>query len=431
VDAVLSGSASPGMAVRLPPRARREAPLLAAAALLPLLTAGLVNLAAEWRAGPVSAMGAQTIAEAALVGGAAVLAARYPRRLLARLLPFALLLVWAGVRSILAPPTFEGAQNALVYLLFFAGALLAGTLAARDGEGMSVRLARGIGWIHWTALAVVAANLALWGLPRGGSWVVGPRSLALVGLIPLNWHLARWSAGRTKSLAVAALWFAAIVATTSRTASAIALVSLAAVVALQAPRRPRRAAAGLAALAAALGVAAALVAFAPPIHDRFFRGDTRLQVGEYAINVNGRAAFWRVMVESASEAPLVGHGLGSSQGVMAAEFFTSDNIRHPHNDYLRLWHDLGAIGLSLLLASFLLWAAVLAREWRRGERTGDPARVVRLAALLVLLEVMLAMVTDNVLIYPFFMGAAGIVVGTALGLGAAPSPLPVYDDEHR
>ena len=404
----------------LPPR--REVPLLAAVALLPLLTAGFVNLAAEWRAGPVSGMGALTAVEAVLVGGAALLAARYPRRLLGRLFPFALLLLWAVLRSILAPPTFEGAQNALVYLLFAGGALLAGTLAARDPVGMRARLGRGIGWIHWTALGVLAVNLVLWGLPREGSWIVGPRSLALVGLIPLGWHLARWSAGRGRSLWIAGLWFAAVVATTSRTASAIALVSLAVVIALQAPRRPRRAAAGLSALAAGLALGAALVAFAPPFHARFFRGDTSLQVAGYAVNASGRVAFWRLMVQSASQAPLVGHGLGSSQRVMAAEFFESDNIRHPHNDYLRLWHDLGAVGLGLLLWSFLLWAMVLARAWRRGERTGDPARVVHLAALLVLLELVLAMVTDNVLIYPFFMGAAGVILGTALGLASIPRP---------
>ena len=271
-------------------------------------------------------------------------------------------------------------------------------------------------------LVVLAGHLALWGLPRGGAWMVGPRSLALVALVPLNWHLARWSAGRGRSLWSAGLWFAAVVATTSRTASAIALVSLAVVIALQAPRRPRRAAAGLSALAAGIALGAALVAFAPPFHARFFAGDTSLQVGGYAINASGRVAFWRLMVESASRAPAAGHGLGSSQAVMAAEFFESDNIRHPHNDYLRLWHDLGAAGLGLLLWAMLLWAVVLAREGRRDERAGHPARVARLTALLVLMEMMLAMLTDNVLIYPFFMGAAGIVLGTALGLPAAPAP---------
>jgi O-antigen ligase len=101
---------------------------------------------------------------------------------------------------------------------------------------------------------------------------------------------------------------------------------------------------------------------------------------------------------------------------MAAEFLDSDDVRHPHNDYLRLWHDLGAVGLGLAAGALLLWLAALFRGWRRAARAGHPAQAVQLAAFLVLLELLLAMITDNVLIYPFFMGAAGILVGTAFGM---------------
>ncbi len=404
----------------LPPApARREVPLLYLAAGLPLLTAGFANLAARWRAGPVSGMGAETAVEALLVVSAAAVAARWPRSLLAHAAPFAAFLLWAVVRSLATPPTFEGAQNALVYLFFFASLLLAGTIAARAPRAAAAGLARGMAWLQGVALGVAAVNLALFGFPRGGSWLVGPRSLALVILVAVNWQLARWAAGRTRALVPALVGFAAVLATASRTASAIGLLSFAGVVAVLAPSRPRRAAAGLVVLSLALGAGAALVAFAPPFHARFFSGDTRLHVAGYAVNVSGRAAFWRVMVRSASERPLAGHGLGSSQRVMAAEFFDSDNIRHPHNDYLRVWHDLGAVGLALAAGSLLLWLAALFRGWRAAARSGAPSRAVQLAALLTLVELMLAMITDNVLIYPFFMGAAGIVAGTAFGLDAA------------
>jgi O-antigen ligase len=248
---------------------------------------------------------------------------------------------------------------------------------------------------------------------------VGPRSLSLVILVAVSWHLARWAAGRARALLPALLGLAVVLGTASRTASAVGLLSFARVVALLAPARPRRAAAGLAVLALALGTGAALVAFSPPFHQRYFGGDARLQVAGYAVNVSGRAAFWRVMARSASERPLAGHGLGSSQRVMAAEFFDSDDIRHPHNDYLRVWHDLGAVGLALAAGALLLWLAALFRGWRLAAAAAHPARAVQLAALLTLVELVLAMVTDNVLIYPFFMGAAGIVLGTAFGLDAA------------
>lgn len=411
--------AAPGLPPAAPPRAGREVPLLYLAAGVPLATAGFANLAALWRAGPVSGMGAETLLEVLLAVAAAAVAARWPRPLLARAAPFAAFLAWAVVRSLLDPPTFEGAQNALVYLLFFASLLLAGTIAARDPRGAASGVGRGMAWLQGVALAVAAGNLLLFGFPHGGNWLVGPRSLALVALIGVNWQLAAWATGRTRALLPGVLLFAAVLLSASRTASAIGLLSFGVVVALLAPSRPRRAAAGLVVLSLALGSGAALVAFAPPFHARFFGGDTKLHVAGYAVNVSGRAAFWRVMVRSASERPLVGHGLGSSQQVMAAEFFDSDNIRHPHNDYLRVWHDLGAVGLGLAAAALLLWLAALFRGWRLASRVRHPGGAVQLAAFLTLLELLLAMVTDNVLIYPFFMGAAGIVAGTALGMDAA------------
>jgi O-antigen ligase len=394
-------------------------PLLYLVAGLPLLTAGFANLAAQWRLGPVSGMGAETALEASLALAAGIAAARWPRRLLARTALFAAFLVWAVVRSLATPPTFEGAQNALVYLFFFAAVLLAGTIAARDPRGAAAGLARGVEWMLGVSLAVAVVDLVVYGFPRGGVWMVGPRSLSLVILIAVNWHLARWAAGRTRSLVPAVIGFAAVVMTASRTNSAIGLLAFAIVVALLAPHRPRRAIVGLTVLSLALGSGAALVAFAPPFHARFFSGDTRLHVAGYAVNVSGRAAFWGVMVRSAWERPLVGHGLGSSQQVMAAEFLESDNIRHPHNDYLRVWHDLGAIGLALAVGALLLWLAALFRGWRLAWRAGDPSRALQLAALLTLVELLLAMITDNVLIYPFFMGAAGIVIGTAFGTDVA------------
>jgi O-antigen ligase len=407
----------------LPPSAasggRREVPLLYIAAGVPLVTAGFANLAALWRAGPVSGMGAETLLEVLLAVGAAVVAARWPRPLLVRTAPFGAFLVWSVIRSLLDAPTFEGAQNALVYLLFCASLMLAGTIAGRDPRGAATGLGRGMEWMQGVALAVAAANLLVYGFPHGGNWLVGPRSLALVALIGVNWQLAAWATGRTRAIFPAVVLYAAVLLSASRTASAIGLLSFGVVVALLAPSRPRRAAAGLVVLSLALGSGAALVAFAPPFHARFFSGDTKLHVAGYAVNVSGRAAFWRVMVRSASERPLVGHGLGSSQQVMAAEFFDSDNIRHPHNDYLRVWHDLGAIGLALAVGALLLWLAALFRGWRLAWRAGDPSRALQLAALLTLVELLLAMITDNVLIYPFFMGAAGIVIGTAFGTDVA------------
>ena len=53
--------AAPALPSPAPSGARREVPLLYVAAGVPLATAGFANLAALWRAGPVSGMGAETL----------------------------------------------------------------------------------------------------------------------------------------------------------------------------------------------------------------------------------------------------------------------------------------------------------------------------------------------------------------------------------
>ena len=55
---------------------------------------------------------------------------------------------------------------------------------------------------------------------------------------------------------------------------------------------------------------------------------------------------WAATIESARHHPLVGQGLGSSQDLIERLF----GLAHPHNDYLRLWHDLGLVGLLLLVS---------------------------------------------------------------------------------
>ena len=71
-------------------------------------------------------------------------------------------------------------------------------------------------------------------------------------------------------------------------------------------------------LAGTLCVLAGLVFFVKPFYDRFFTGDTQLQVGGMNINVSGRARVWNAVIESAWERPYIGHGLGSSQALTAS-----------------------------------------------------------------------------------------------------------------
>jgi O-antigen ligase len=94
----------------------------------------------------------------------------------------------------------------------------------------------------------------------------------------------------------------------------------------------------------------------------------------------------------------------------------SEGVGHPHNDYLRLWHDFGVVGLLLFLGAVGGWLVILFRNWYHAERSRVYSGQLFLAGALGLLGVLLAMVTDNVIVYVFVMGPLGVLVGAGLGL---------------
>jgi O-antigen ligase len=93
-------------------------------------------------------------------------------------------------------------------------------------------------------------------------------------------------------------------------------------------------------------------------------------------------------------------------------------VGHPHNDYLRLWHDLGLVGLGLFVLALASWGLILARGVYPAVTRGGQAAYMELAGLLALLALTLAIVTDNALVYPAVMAPMGILIGAGLGTGS-------------
>lgn len=388
---------------------------LALVALAPVVGAALVNLPQRMPIGAVSLMGALTIAQTLITLIALATLRTFPRRVLILSLPLLLYLAWLIMRSIFAPPGLEGAQNALVYFLFAATLLLTGTLAAHFPARMLHLFERALAILTITAFLVIVANFIAFGWPRG-NWWVGARSAALIGLVALNWALVRWAEGDRHAFPGMLAWLVLIVMTTSRTASFIALVSIACIGLVLLRTNRGKALITLAVVVVAVLGFGLLLALSPVYRTRMLAGDASLYIGDVAINANGRIEYWATTVDAIRHHPIVGAGAGSSQEMISASFLNSDNVVHPHNDYLRVWHDLGLVGLLLLLLGPALWLPRLARSGYRRLLYGDSISAPVLLASLTLLQLLLAMFTDNILIYPFFMGAAGTIVGLALGL---------------
>jgi hypothetical protein len=95
------------------------------------------------------------------------------------------------------------------------------------------------------------------------------------------------------------------------------------------------------------------------------------------VNSVGRREAWPALIEACSDAPITGHGAGSSAQI--SEDISSGGFGQPHNDYLRADCDTGLVG------SILPW--VLPRRRGAFRPAGGPGRDRQLhaaAGLLVL-----------------------------------------------
>jgi O-antigen ligase len=384
----------------------------------PLFAAAFGNLPQKVDFGIMSGMGVLTILEVGLALGGLLACRGYPRSLVEQWAPYAVFLSWSGLTTLWAPPGVEGVQNALVFALFGLMLLLGGTLAVRDPGRLLRTVDGGLLWISVVSLALVGYELSRQGLPTDSdeAWVIGPRPVAILGLVVLSRLFTRWYYGEPGVRLLLVLWMAAIVASISRTAIATGFTLLAVMMLAQARFRRRRLALTLPVTVTSVMVVLVLALTWTPFYQRMFTGDAALAVGGTKINVSGRANMWRAVIASAREHPIIGNGLGSAQDVVAMAFRdTPSQMSQPHNDYLRLWNDLGAVGLLCFLAAVAGWMWILGRGWYVRERAGRGSPGLELTGFLVLLSLSVVELTDNPIVYQTVMGPAGLLIGAALG----------------
>lgn len=320
----------------------------------------------------------------------------------ARRLPIALVLffAYAAVRVAVAP-SIDGVQNIAVLLMFGIGVAFAARSATVERAGLGVSVLASCG-IVISLLALVQAST--------GFVIYGTRSFALAALVALAAAIAVPS-GRILARIAPLLIVIAVVASLSRTASIIAVLLLAGLV-VRLPRG-RRIVLALGGLAIAAVGAWTLITTFPPLRDRFLGGDNAAEFGGLSINTSGRSALWDALLNSALTSPVFGQGPGSAAALVEARFYP---ILLPHNEYLRLFHDLGMVGLALFALGCI---ALISRISVRAARTDHP---IHWAALFGLIAVLAAAATDNVFLYPFVMVPLAALVGLSLGLPATERP---------
>jgi O-antigen ligase len=160
----------------------------------------------------------------------------------------------------------------------------------------------------------------------------------------------------------------------------------------------------------------------PALEDRFTsEGDQGVTVNGTTISTEGRARIWDTVLRDAMRSPIIGHGAGTATDLVTEQFGAS--IAQPHNDYLRIFHDYGLVGITLWVGFVISLFSALRRRYRVAKSFGNIMQQRNVvAALSGLVMVLLSMTTDNIIIYPGPMFLEAVLLGNALGATQTANP---------
>jgi O-antigen ligase len=252
------------------------------------------------------------------------------------------------------------------------------------------------------------------GFTRAAGIWMGARSFAIFAVIAVAWCLACW---RYKVFPYAG-WYAAglvllIAFSYSRTATVAGLLLFP--LAQISPRDPR----GWGRVGVWMGLIGLIAylsfTYIEPVRSRFTEQGDNATVGGVRMNTSGRDRIWQSVSDSAAESPWFGKGPGSA-GIAVQKV---NATVHPHNDYLRLLHDFGKLGLGLWAVGYGGLFVQALQNWYWAEQSDRMTAHVHAAAVLAMAVVAFVMITDNVVVYLFAMAPLGILVGTSIGIASA------------
>ena len=376
---------------------------------LVLLLGGLVDIPASFDIGPISLLGILTVLYALLAWSGWLTHPLVTRSTILALWPFVMFMGWGLFSSIWHVPTKEGFQN-LAVIVAFVGLILLASRQSRRSPRFPQLLEKALSRATWMAVVLFGARLLALDQRLGFS-SVGNRTFALFALFGVAYHLARWRYGLRTGLCCALVVALTIVVSLSRVATVVALF-LIILSQLSRTSLVRWVRMGLVA-ALTLGGLYLAVIYVAPLRARFFEGDKAIQIGDLTLNTMGRAKFWRAVLDSYVESPWFGKGAGSSQALITSQYSRWAN--HPHNDHLRVLHDYGSIGFALWIFGFGRLALTIWRAWMKNDRKHPIEARLHMTAFLCLVAMILAMITDNAVVYAFLMAPFGVIIGASLG----------------
>ena len=265
-----------------------------------------------------------------------------------------------------------------------------------------------------TKLSVIFYGLTLFLGGPGTNIIMGARPFALFATIAVAWYLAAWRYRIPQGFKWSIITTVVVAFSFSRTALLTMLIlfplSQISLTSIKGWLRM-----GLT-IFMILTISFLAFTYVEPIRSRFSEVGDNATVGGVQVNTSGRNTAWPVAYASALESPWIGKGPGSVGIILQKR--VGPSFGHPHNDYLRIFHDYGLTGLILWIFGYLVLLRRTWKHWQWADRNDRANAHVHLAAFLALVAVAIAMISDNVIVYMFVMAPLGILVGASLGSGS-------------
>lgn len=333
------------------------------------------------------------------------------RRWLYDFLPFWLFSVIALGRSFGSSAGTEGWRQAFLVMAPLLIPVVTTMVLTRDPAAFHW-IERTLIFTAFVAIGVLLATLSLGYMQsstEGFISIFGRRNVALYMMLMLAFGLAQWRYGETPrqkkiGFCLSTVTLIIILSSLSRTTSTIALLFLVPMCFVRISRR--RAWVSLLA-APALGAALlVLLLLWAPVRARFLGEGVNLSEGgdlesDYAdLNTSGRNEMWAATFFSGIQKPFFGHGTGTASELIE---LVVPGLDHPHNDYLRVFHDQGLIGLAVFLWA---WMGRSLRHWKKlksSEAVPTAVRKYRMIGFLIAVSVSLSFLTDNLMLYEYMM----------------------------
>jgi len=149
-------------------------------------------------------------------------------------------------------------------------------------------------------------------------------------------------------------------------------------------------------------------AFQDKINAVMSKGDAA-NVGGITVNTSGRTYIWSIVLKSAQNNILFGLGQDGPP-----EMLKYPKWAHPHNDYLRLLHHNGIIGLVLWLLFFINLLIYLLNRIKYS--SNDYYKSYYLFNFIFLFAILIIMITDNPIVYSYIMYPLMILSGSSIAL---------------